>query len=181
MLYAENAAALEPQRLVAGFMQLLSMLQRPAALQDEDREGRRGRGYTAPVGAQEREQSLDLPVDSFHDYDEESLSDGRILRQYSNGSVRVENPVSGVIQEERADGSLVVSLPSGKDLFQQFRGEPLLVYDTQRGGPPRLASVARTRLPGLEEPRLVYHFEDSDGRHLVDVESLRYYQVGGGR
>lgn len=181
MLYAENAAALEPQRLVAGFLQILSMLQRPAAPQDEEREGRKGRGYTAVVAPLEVEPRLDLPVDSFHDYDEESLTDGRILRRYSNGAVRIENRASGVIQEERPDGSLLVSLPSGKDLFQQFRGEPLLVYDTHRGGPPRLANVARTRLPGIDEPRLVYHFEDSDGRHLVDVESLRYYQVGGGR
>jgi hypothetical protein len=167
---------------MAGFVTLLSALEQmsqqtplhfPAGNSGE-REG------SAPASASAsilEEATVDAPVDSFLDYEEETLRDGRIMRRYNNGSVRLENPTSGVIQEERPDGSLLVSLPNGRDIFQRFRGEPLLVYDTQRGGPPRLATVSSARLPGEKAAKLVYHFQDDDGHHLVEVEGLRYYRL----
>ena len=116
-------------------------------------------------------------VDSFNDYEEVTLEDGRLLRRYSNGSVRVENPTSGVIQEEKVDGSMVISLPDGKVLFQEFRGEPLLLYDTEKGGAPGLARVSSAQLPGETQPRFVFHFQDGDVAHMVELESLRYYRL----
>ncbi len=116
-------------------------------------------------------------LDTFNDYDELILEDGRIIKRYENGSVRVENPTSGVLQEERVDGSLVVSLPNGKVLFQEFRGEPLLVYDTENGGPPGLARVSSAQLPGDVKPKFVFHFQDFECSHLIELESLRYFRV----
>ena len=116
-------------------------------------------------------------IDSFNDYEEVTLEDGRLLRRYASGSVRVENPTSGVIQEERVDGSLVISLPDGKNLFQEFLGEPLLLYDTEKGGPPGLARVSSAQLPGETQPRFVFHFQVGEIAHMVELESLRYYRL----
>ena len=116
-------------------------------------------------------------TDSFNDYEEINLEDQRILRRYTSGAVRVENPTSGVIQEERVDGSLVISLPDGKVMFQEFRGEPLLLYDTENGGAPGLARVSSAQLPGETQPRFVFHFQDGDVAHMVELESLRYYRL----
>lgn len=116
-------------------------------------------------------------VDTFNDYEEVTLEDGRLLRRYSSGSVRVENPTSGVIQEERVDGSLVISLPDGKVLYQEFRGEPLLLYDTVAGSAPGLARVSSAQLPGETQPRFVFHFQDGPIAHMVELESLRYYRL----
>lgn len=116
-------------------------------------------------------------VDSFNEFDEVTLEDGRILRRYHTGAVRVENPTSGVIQEEKVDGSLVISMPDGKVLHQEFRGEPLLLYDTEKGGPPGLARVSTAQLPGESQPRFVFHFQDGEIAHMVELESLRYYRL----
>lgn len=116
-------------------------------------------------------------IDSFSNYEELNLQDGRVLRRYDTGAVRVENPKSGVIQEERADGSLIISMPNGRVIFQEYRGEPLLVYNTDAGGPPMLARVGSATLPGETTARFVFHFQDPDGSHLVDLETLRYYRV----
>jgi hypothetical protein len=117
-------------------------------------------------------------VDSFTRYEELKLGDGRVLRRYDTGAVRVENPKSGVIQEERADGSLLLSLPTGKVIFQEFRGEPLLVYNPDdRSLPPDLARVSNAVIPGETEPRFVFHFQDQEGTHLVDLEKLRYFRI----
>ncbi|MFA5507883.1 MAG: hypothetical protein WC314_06770 [Vulcanimicrobiota bacterium] len=116
-------------------------------------------------------------VDSFNDYEEIALEDGRLLRRYMSGSVRVENPTSGVIQEEKVDGSMIISLPDGKVLFQEFRGEPLLLYDTEKSGPPGLARVSSAQLPGETQPRFVFHFQDGEIAHMVELESLRYYRL----
>jgi hypothetical protein len=99
-------------------------------------------------------------VDSFNEYEEVALEDGRILRRYATGSVRVENPTSGVIQDEKPDGSMVLSLPDGKVLFQEFRGEPLLLYDTEKGGAPGLARVSSAQLPGETQAKYVFHFQE---------------------
>ena len=117
-------------------------------------------------------------IDSFTRYEELKLPDGRILRRYDTGSVRLENPKSGVIQEERPDGSLLVSLPTGKVIYQEFRGEPLLVYNPDdRSLPPDVARVSSAIIPGETEPRFVFHFQDGDGTHLVDLDRLRYYRI----
>ena len=116
-------------------------------------------------------------VDCFSSYEEVRLRDGRVLRRYDNGSVRVENPKSGVIQEERPDGSMVVSLPTGKVIWQEFSGEPLFVYNPDIKGPPGLARVVSVALPGTEDSRYVFHFNDYEGGHLVELETLRYYHV----
>lgn len=116
-------------------------------------------------------------VDSFNEYEEVHLEDGRILRRYTSGSVRMENPISGVIQDEKPDGSMVLSLPDGKVLFQEFRGEPLLLYDTEKGGAPGLARISSTQLPGENIAKYVFHFQEEDVAHLVELESLRYYRL----
>ena len=82
-----------------------------------------------------------------------------------------------MIQEEKVDGSMVISLPDGKVLFQEFRGEPLLLYDTEKGGAPGLARVSSAQLPGETQPRFVFHFQDGDVAHMVELESLRYYRL----
>ena len=115
--------------------------------------------------------------DSFNEYEEVVLEDGRILRRYATGSVRVENPTSGVIQDEKPDGSMVISLPDGKVLFQEFRGEPLLLYDTEKGGAPGLARVSSAQLPGDSQAKYVFHFQEGDIAHMVELESLRYYRL----
>lgn len=172
------------EKLVQDFVSLLSAMEQAAGGgggSAPQAPGAGGRGGGAAGLEDWSDEPLDnIPggtVDSFTDYDELVLEDGRILRRYDNGSVRVENPTSGVIQEERADGSLVVSLPNGKVMFQEFRGEPLLVYDTERGGPPGLARVSSAQLPGETQPKFVFHFQDFEGSHLVELESLRYYRV----
>ena len=105
------------------------------------------------------------------------MTDGRVLRRYGNGSVRVENPRSGVIQEERADGGFIISLPNGQCIFQEHRGEPLVVYDTENGGAQTMARVGSLTLPGEVEARCVIFFRDTQVEHLVDLETLRYYRV----
>ena len=146
--------------------------------------------------AQKQEQTPDIPddgwvenwseplenipggtVDTFNDYEEVTLEDGRLLRRYTSGSVRVENPTSGVMQEEKVDGSMVISLPDGKVLNQEFRGEPLLLYDTVKSGAPGLARVSSAQLPGETQPRFVFHFQDGEIAHMVELESLRYYRL----
>lgn len=116
-------------------------------------------------------------VDSFNEYEEVTLEDGRILRRYNSGSVRVENPTSGVIQDEKPDGSMVLSLPDGKVLYQEFRGEPLLLYDTEKGGAPGLARVSSAQLPGENQAKFVFHFQEGEVAHMVELESLRYYRL----
>lgn len=116
-------------------------------------------------------------VDHFNEYEEVQLEDGRILRRYATGSVRVENPTSGVIQDEKPDGSMVISLPDGKVLFQEFRGEPLLLYDTEKGGAPGLARVSSAQLPGDTTAKYVFHFQEGEVAHMVELESLRYYRL----
>ncbi len=118
------------------------------------------------------------PVDTVPNYSQSFLDDGRVLKQYDDGSVRLENPRSGVIQEERANGSLLVSLPDGKLLFQEFPSDPLLVYDlNHQEAPPRLAGVGMVALPGESDAKPVYNFRDDSGTHLVDIQSLRYFRV----
>ncbi|MCE7872264.1 hypothetical protein DYH09_18055 [bacterium CPR1] len=181
----------DKNKLVQDFVTLLTAMEQ-AVVQNPafsgagpSNDGGWGGGGAAPSGrlgpgeyTEKREDSLS---DSFTKYEELVLEDGRVLRRYENGSVRLENPTSGVIQEERIDGKLLVSLPNGKVIFQQFSGEPLLVYDTVGSAAPGLARVSSASLPGEEQPKFVYHFQDGEGAHLIELESLRYYRVGQGR
>lgn len=97
----------------------------------------------------------------------------------SEGSVRRANPLSGVIEEQHADGSLTVSLPHGKYLAQCFEGAPLLVLDQDElepsTDPPLLARVMNALIG--EEARLVYHYEDPDeGHFVIEIDSLRHFR-----
>lgn len=130
-------------------------------------------------GGEFLERPADALLDGFTSYEELALGNGLLLRRYANGAVRLENPTSGVIQEERIDGKLLVSLPNGKVVFQKFIGEPLLVYDTAGIQPPGLARVSTASLPGEEEMRHVYHFQDQEGAHIIDLCTLRYYRMAG--
>ena len=96
----------------------------------------------------------------------------------AEGSVRRENPFSGVVEEQHADGSLTISLPHGKYLCQCFEGAPLLVMDLDEAvpgpEPPILARVLNARIG--EEARLVYHYEDpEDGHFMIEIDSLRHF------
>lgn len=96
----------------------------------------------------------------------------------AEGSIRRENPLSGVVEEQHADGSLTVSLPHGKYLAQCFEGAPLLVMDLDEvepgPDPPLLARVMNARIG--EEARLIYHYEDPDeGHFMIEVDSLRHF------
>lgn len=178
----------DKEKLVNDFVSLLGAMEQaaggaspfqqgPSAAGHGGGGGSSGGGFQGGWGDEPLDHIPGGTVDRFSNYEELVLDDGRILRRYDTGAVRVENPTSGVIQEERVDGSLVISLPNGKVLFQEFRGEPLLVYDTERGGPPGLARVSSAQLPGETQPKFVFHFQDFEGSHLVELESLRYYRV----
>ncbi len=177
-----DGGGLDKQKLVNDFMTLLTAMEQ-AVTPGGDPSYDQGRSQAAAAfrggrgGGSPEEQQANSQLDSFTNYEEIALADGRILRRYDTGSVRVENQKSGVIQEERADGSLIISLPNGKVIFQEFRGEPLLVYDTDRGGAPGLARVSSATLPGETGPKFVFHFQDFEGAHLVELETLRYYRV----
>lgn len=110
-------------------------------------------------------------------YDVQELEDGRLVKRYPDGTVRVENPTTGLIQEERGDGTFLVSLPGGRLLYQAFPGDPLLAYDLNNiKSTPVIAQVAMTKLPGRTEPSLVYTFSSGDGLHVVDADGLRYFR-----
>lgn len=164
---------IDKQELIRGFVDLLGNMKKEDQETQEDPEDS---GWV-----EDFEHDLGIPggtIDKYTEYEEIIMDDGRILRRYETGAIRVENPTSGVIQEERPDGSLVVSLPSGKVLLQKFRGEPLLLYDTHKlTGEPKVARVSAAQLPGDTENKFVFHFEDHEGSHLIEIESLRYYRI----
>lgn len=167
----------DKQKLVQDFANLLSQMEQAVRGASGPPEAAFG-GAGGLLGGTSPEQHYSKgTIDSFTDYEELTLPDGRILRRYDSGAVRVENPKSGIIQEERADGGLIISLPNGRVIFQEYRGEPLLVYDTDRGGAPTLARVGSATLPEESQAKFVFHFQDQDGSHLVDLETLRYYRV----
>lgn len=116
--------------------------------------------------------------DAYADYECETLPDGRLVKRFHDGTVRVENTSTGLIQEERKDGTFLVSLPSGRLLYQAFAGDPLLAYNLNEvNSPPIVAQVAMTQLPGRVEPSLVYTFVENQQTHVIDAESLRYFRT----
>ena len=115
--------------------------------------------------------------DTFTSYEEQELPNGNKLRRYDSGAVRVINPRSGIVQEERPNGNFLVSMPTGRVLFQEQPGYPLLVFSAVHGGPPILARVCIVQLGTGAEAQPAFQYEDQDGNHFVDLDSLRYVRV----
>jgi hypothetical protein len=179
----------EKQKLVAEFQAQLAKIEEDISKNEKIAKARaKEKAAAAAAGAVpgatpapgppavEIEHKLNL-TDTFTVYEQMTLADGRVLRRYDTGAVRVENPKAGVIQEERVDGSLLVSLPTGTVIFQEFRGEPLLVYNVDRNRAPGLARVSSAVLPGETTSKFVFFFQDEVGVHLVELGTLRYYKV----
>jgi hypothetical protein len=99
-----------------------------------------------------------------------------LVSHYADGTVRRENVDSGVIEEVRGDGSMIVSLPDGMILRQAFDGAPLLALDLERSAPPSLARVVQA--PIEDAPSAVYHYTvPSAGHYIVELSTLRHFQV----
>lgn len=122
---------------------------------------------------------LDQMRDSYLTYEERPLRDGRKLRQYENGNTRIYSSDGSVIQEERDNGNFMVSLPTGRVLYQEQPGEPLMVIDSATRQPLGMARVVMVQL-GDQDPRAAFTFIDGNSAHFVDVESLKYYRMGSG-
>ena len=98
-----------------------------------------------------------------------------IVSHFANGTVRRENPRSGVVLERQADGGLTVSLPDGKQFFQSRRGAPVLVVDPDCPGGPGLGRMLKARIE--EEGSMVYHYEDPQRSHIiVELSTLRHFR-----
>ncbi len=173
------ADMLDPNVLMRGFQALLKTVEWAAdvarqngVVTDSYQRERQG-------GQNQNGNSLWEASDEFLDYEEEMLEDGRLIRRYDDGAVRIENPASGVMQQEGPDGSLMISLPGDKLIYQQYRGEPLLVYDSTGSSQPQVAQVSSVTLPGHEEPAIMFHFSDRNGTHLIELETLRYFRLCG--
>lgn len=108
---------------------------------------------------------------------EEEGEGNRLVRHYENGTVRTENVTSGILMEERPDGSLYVSLAEGRLLHQAAPGEPILAYDSTGGRAPQLAQVSKVHLDSGQEPTVAMHFEDELGVHFVEIDTLRYFRL----
>lgn len=167
----------EQQGVVRGMIALLEALGSAVSMSVSQGSGDRN-GNSSPDLVEDLD--LILEPDSYTEYSEELVDGSRVVRNFENGSVRLENTVSGVIQEERRDGSLVVSLPTGQVIFQQFAGEPLLVYDTESDAPPMLAQVGYIQLPGNQEETAAYYFQEGQVSHLIELETLRYFRLAPG-
>lgn len=115
--------------------------------------------------------------DTFSRYDEQELGNGNKLRRYDSGAVRILNPRSGIVQEERPNGNFLVSLPTGRVIFQEQPGYPLLVFSSLHAGPPLMARVCVVQLGAASEARPAFQFEDGEGNHFVDLDTLRYVKV----
>ncbi|NDD29507.1 MAG: hypothetical protein EB084_14695 [Proteobacteria bacterium] len=130
------------------------------------------------MAATEEQPRIVIKRDSYEDYNTETLADGRLIKRFEDGTVRIENPKTGLIQEERKDGTFLVSLPGGRLLYQAFAGDPLLAYNlNEANSKPVVAQVAMTHLPGKEEATMVYTFVEDQHMHVIDAESLRYFRT----
>lgn len=155
------------QDLIRGFVALLAAIEQANGMTG----GSQSNAGAAPVNPFANIQ------DSFSRYDEQELPNGNKLRRYDSGAVRVLNPRSGIVQEERPNGNFLVSLPTGRVIFQEQPGYPLLVFSAVHGGPPLLARVCVVQLGSASEARPAFQFEDQEGNHFVDLDSLRYVKV----
>lgn len=159
--------------LIEGLKGLLMNVQSAAeAMQQQEPET----PYVIDDGRGQRVAGQQVVKDSVEAFQEEG--DGtRLVRNYENGTTRTENVASGIIMEELPDGSLNVSLAEGRLIHQAAPGEPLLAYNSVLGGPPRVAQVSRVHLDPTSEPTVAIHFEDDDGIHFVELDTLRYYRL----
>jgi hypothetical protein len=156
------------QELVRGFAALLAAIEQANVLAGS------GSGSQAPAATVNPFANI---TDTFTSYEEQELPNGNKLRRYDSGAVRVINPRSGIVQEERPNGNFLVSMPTGRVLFQEQPGYPLLVFSSVQGGPPILARVCIVQLGTGSEAQPSFQFEDEDGNHFVDLDSLRYVRV----
>jgi hypothetical protein len=99
-----------------------------------------------------------------------------VVSHYGDGSVRWENVHSGVLREESADGSMTLSLPDGRIIYQQFEGGSLRVHDLENGGAPLVAHLVQAHIQAT--PSAVYHYEDpQSGHYIIEKDTLRFFQV----
>lgn len=107
----------------------------------------------------------------------EACQSSLVVSRSPDGSLRRENPHSGVVHEEHADGSLTVSLPHGKVLCQCYEGAPLLVVDFDDPEPSKAPLLARVMTALIDQQAsLVYHYEDPDeGHYVIEIASLRHF------
>ena len=161
--------------LIEGLKGLLINVQNAAAAMQQG-QGESEHSYVIDDGRGGRTAGQRVVNDSVDNFSEEG--DGtRLVRNYENGTTRTENVASGVIMEERPDGSLYVSLAEGRLIHQAAPGEPILAYNSVLGGPPRVAQVSSVHLDRNSEPTVALHFEDEDGVHFVEIDTLRYYRL----
>ncbi len=190
----QSGSVIDKRDLLRGFAFLLTALEQAARMMPASETSRSDRGQRDFFGLQFENEAgpsgpealqdapgthLDNIRDAFTEYDESSLQDGRSLRNYEDGKIRLINNQSGVIQEERLTGKMLISLPNGRIIYQDNPGEPLLVYDTRGGIEPVIARVSMLR-QGLAS-RYVYNFTDDTGTHLIDLETLEYFHLPIGR
>src|SRR5688500_1211170 len=94
--------------LVALSPMIIQNLQTSVHAMRHDQRAEKAATHSGVAQNAAREQAvIDEPTtgdDSVESYEEKTMENGNLLRHYRNGSVRMENPSSGVIQEERADG-----------------------------------------------------------------------------
>ena len=188
----QNLAGGDRKNLVQGFALLLSLLEQAGKLSKTvtPQQGRQGGqdSYSSDHEVEGDFQLADVLVDyagspldrvrdTFASYAEKSLPDGRLLRRYNTGNVRLINPKSEVIQEETAGGNLVVSLPDGKVIFQENPGHPLLLFDTHNPGRPRVARVVMVKMGDAKQATPAFTFGDEDANYVVDMNTLDYYRV----
>ncbi|MBX3167990.1 MAG: hypothetical protein KF760_11285 [Candidatus Eremiobacteraeota bacterium] len=154
--------------LIRGFAALLAAIEQANLMTG---------GQGSPASATASVNPFANIQDSFSRYDEQELPNGNKLRRYDTGNVRILNPRSGIVQEERPNGNFLVSLPTGRIIFQEQPGYPLLVFSSIHGGPPLMARVCVVQLGAASEARPAFQFEDQEGNHFVDLDSLRYVKV----
>lgn len=162
--------------LIEGLKGLLMTVQNAAAGIQQNQAQEAETPYVIDDGRGGRLAGQRVVKDSVDEFQE--IGDGtRLVRNYENGTTRTENVQSGVIMEERPDGSLYVSLAEGRLIHQSAPGEPILAYNSVLGGPPRIAQVSKVHLDPNSEPTVALHFEDDDGVHFVEIDTLRYYKL----
>ena len=117
------------------------------------------------------------PVDRMTRSDATVLEDGRVVKRFEDGRVQIINNNNGVIHQESADGKLLISLPDGRLIMQEFPGDPMFVHDTNDLD----ARPVQAHLAADATGRLILLFTDDLGTQAVDVESsgiLRTQRLG---
>jgi hypothetical protein len=155
----------------------------PALLEQERRQDSFQRhcedavpGGEAMLFAETPGSYLDNIKDNFLAYQEMQLPDGCLLRTYENGNVRRINPRTQLIEEETAEGNLLMSLPDGRYIFQEMPGAPLFLHDAEQPGHLQLVRAAGFQI-GHEHEIPAFYFEDGNQTLLIDLETLRTYRL----